>query len=252
MSDATSAQASQSVEVVIKADEILELLREQGEMTVAQIATGVGEPRSSVYRLIATLEDMGFVEPGPRGGHQLGLRLFTLGKLVASRLAIIPLARPAMQGLAARTGESAFLMVRDGPRAVCLERVDGSRVRSLAVDVGARVPLHVGAGPLALLAFAGDEALEHALAEAVEPTGDAAVDPGELRQTVTEVGERGYAISDGDPVPGMAEVGAPVRDAAGEVVAALALSGARESVLGPGTEATVAAVLDAAASVSIP
>lgn len=255
MSGASEAPASQSVEVVVKADEILELLREQGELTVAQIAEGVGEPRSSVYRLIATLEEMGFVEPGARsGGYQLGLRLFTLGKIVGFGLPLIGLARPAMEELSRQTGETAFLMVRDGERALCLERIDGIRVQSMVVGVGGTLPLHLGAGPLVLLAFAADDVVEPYLAgrRLGARTEQSVTDAPAVRRRLAEVRERGWAVSDEDLVPGIAAVGAPVRDESGAVVASLSLSGARASLLADDGAATVAAVREAAAAIAVP
>jgi DNA-binding IclR family transcriptional regulator len=251
-------RAGQSVEVLVKADEILELLRVRGEASVAQIAQGVGEPRSSIYRLIATLEDMGFVEQGATGGYQLGLRLHALGQIVADDLPIVDAARPALERLAAETGETIFLMVRDQMRAICLDRIEGTDVQSMAVEVGGTLPLHLGAGPLVLLAHAGDDVLDDYLAhDRLDAwTEESTTDPAILRGRIEEVRASGYSVSDQDLVPGIAAVGVPVRgvpvDGVGDVVAALSLSGPRASVVDDRLVGNVELLTAAAASIDAP
>src|SRR4051794_19099870 len=66
--------------VLGKAANLLDALCENGEMTSAELAQRVSEPRSSVYRLLGALQAIGLVEPGyARGGYRLGLKLFRLG-----------------------------------------------------------------------------------------------------------------------------------------------------------------------------
>jgi DNA-binding IclR family transcriptional regulator len=242
-----------AVEILVKADEILEFLRQRGEMTVAQIADGVDEPRSSVYRLLATLEEIEFVEANQDGRFQLGLRLFALSKIVATHLLIVPAARPTMEDLSDRTGETVFLVARYGFEAVCLERLDGARVQSMAPEIGGSLPLHIGAGPQVLLANAEPELIDKYLSGDLEKrTEHSIVDRNEWRSRLAEIRETGSAISDEDLVPGIAAVGSPIRDASGSVVAALALAGTRASLLGPSRDEMVKIVRDSAAKIVAP
>src|SRR6478609_3132156 len=72
--------------VITKAAALLDQLAEEGEATAARLGEALGEPRTTVYRLIRSLVGVGFVEPGShRGTYRLGLRLFRLGGAVVAR-----------------------------------------------------------------------------------------------------------------------------------------------------------------------
>src|SRR5947209_6323410 len=122
------------------------------------------------------------------------------------------LAKPVMERIHERTGETVFLCVRRGDDAVCIERLDGLRVQSLALRLGGSLPLHLGAGPRALLAWEPREEWEtyvarvplEAMTEKTPVTREAVV--AELQEAV----DHGYAVSDEDVTDGSASLGAPV------------------------------------------
>lgn len=231
------AGPAQSVDLVAKADEVMSLMQELPSWSVAQLSTRLGEPRSSVYRVIAALEQMGFVEatPSRSNRYQMGIRLFDFARTIAGRMPLRQAAAQAMAELSAHSSETVFLMIRRGRQAVCIDRVDGARVRSMAVEIGGALPLHVGAAPLVLLAFMPEREIDAYLSS---PTGLSsgfpnAIDvPDLVRDRLAGVREQGYAVSDEDVVPGIASIGAPVYDAAGSVVAALSVGGAKASIIG--------------------
>ena len=81
MSEPATRGSHSRVNVLRKADELLELLARDGELTITELAERAGEPRSSVYRLVATLEELDFAAPGRRpGAYQLGLQLYRYGR----------------------------------------------------------------------------------------------------------------------------------------------------------------------------
>jgi DNA-binding IclR family transcriptional regulator len=113
-----------------------------------------GEPRSTLYRLLGSLQELGLVEPGRRRGtYLLGLKLFRLGSTVVSRFDERQAALPVMERIHEELGETTFPCVRRGYDAVCIERIDGARVNLLALSLGGSLPLHAGAAARALLAF---------------------------------------------------------------------------------------------------
>jgi DNA-binding IclR family transcriptional regulator len=252
VSASAPSTGGQPLEVVVKADEILGLLSEAPSLSIAEISQGVGEPRSSVYRLIASLEDLGFVEPAPPPGgrFQLALGLFRLGRVVASRIGIRAVALPAMERLFDQTGETVFLMIRHGHAALCVERLDGRRVQSMAVNVGGTLPLHLGAGPMVLLAHSDPSIVEDYLSAGplATRTPRSVSDEDLVRRRLEEIRMQGFAVSDEDLVPGIAAVGAPIRDAAGNVVASLSIAGARPTVLEESAGRTIELVCEAAAT----
>src|SRR5918999_711059 len=94
----SSTNGSGSVAVLAKAMALVDHIAEEGEVTPARLAELTGEPRSSVYRLLASLQELELVEPGRRRGtYMLGLKLFRLGRAVVSRFDERQAALPVMR-----------------------------------------------------------------------------------------------------------------------------------------------------------
>jgi len=242
------------VKVLSKAVAVLDVLARERELTPAELAERLDEPRSTLYRVIAALEEHDLVQPGGRrGSFQLGLRLFTLGSAVARRFDDVRAAAlPAMERLHERTGQTVFLTVRRGFEALCVERLDGDLVGVMILPVGGTVPLHGGANARALLAFEPPELWEEYLdagpLERFTPSTETTRSglTGQLRK----IRDDGYSISDQDVIPGIASIGAPVFDHEQRVRASISLSGPQVMVLGDHAEENVALVRDAAAAIS--
>jgi DNA-binding IclR family transcriptional regulator len=203
-------------------------------MVAAEIAAATGEPRSSVYRLLSSLEDMDMVEPGARrGSFRLGLGLLRLGNAVIERFDERDAVLPALEELHRATGETAFLCVRRRYEAVCIERLPGERVQSLALRLGGALPLHAGAAPLALLAFEPRAFWqEYAANVQLEPLTSATLVTGEaLFAALEQIRQAGYAVSNEDVTLGIAAVGAPVFDYAGALRGAISISGTKPIIL---------------------
>lgn len=241
------------VMLVRKVSEILEVLS-RGEASAAELARAIDEPRSSIYRILGSMRSEGLVESGrERGQFRLGVRLLSLGSAVASGFDERAFARPFMEQLHELTGETVFLCVPREDRAVCIERIDGKRVQSLALRLGGSLPLHAGASSRALLAGRSPDLWEKYIADN-EPleafTALTPCDPDDLRRVLAEAASSGLAVSDQDVTLGISAFGAPITDYEGRTRAALSISGVRESILGPDSEAWQRGLLDAAAEIS--
>jgi DNA-binding IclR family transcriptional regulator len=243
-----------SIQVLRKAAELLDRLAEEGELGAGRLAELIGEPRSTVYRLLASLQDLELVEPGQRrGSYRLGLRLLRLGSAVVARFDERDAALPVMERIHAETEETVFLCIRRGLEAACIERLDGRWVRSMALRLGGALPLHIGAGPRALLAYEPRE-LWHEYVDAgpLEAwTPNTPTDAAQLFRMLEDVRATGVSISDEDVTLGMAAVGAPIFDHRGRVCAALSISGPRPTVLGDSEAASVDLVTRGAADISL-
>src|SRR5881227_1476655 len=222
------------VRSLAKAVLLLKALADEREATPRRLSEVLHEPRKTVYRLLTGLQALDMVEAGSRAGtYRLGWRLLRLGSAVIERLDERQAALPVMERIHERTGETVFLCVRRGDDAVCIERLDGLRVQSLALRLGGSLPLHLGAGPRALLAWEPREEWEtyvarvplEAMTEKTPVTREALF--AELQESV----DHGYAVSDEDVTDGIASLGAPVFDYTGRIRAAVSIGGLRQLLL---------------------
>jgi DNA-binding IclR family transcriptional regulator len=222
-----AARIETGLQSVIKSFALIEALVERGEASASELAELVAEPRSSVYRMLATLQQMGMVEPGSRRGvYRPGLGLVRLCGSVLTRFDERQLAMPVLERLRAETKETVHLCLRRGFQAVFIERLPGERAHALAVKLGGVLPLHVGASPRTLLAFEPDSFWnEYFAAVPVEPwTAKSPANEAAVRELLREVRQTGVSVSDEDVVVGVATVGAPIFDHRGAVCAALAFN----------------------------
>ncbi len=241
------------VKVLGKAARLLDALADQPDATAPSLATRLNEPRPTVYRLVQDLMGLGYVEQGARRGtYRLGMELFRLGSLVGLRLDVRERAAPVMSQLHEATGETVYLLIRRHYQAVCIDRVEGLHIRSMALHLGGSLPLHLGAGPRVLLAYEPRDfwnsyldQVELAAMTPRSPTSKAGI-----TALLEEILDRGYAVSDEDVTLGISSIGAPVFDHTGAVHAALSVGGLRSAVLGDGGERAAKLVVEGAAEVS--
>jgi DNA-binding IclR family transcriptional regulator len=222
------------IQVLAKAAALLDLLATGEQLTAAELAERLEEPRSSVYRLLSSLQSLGFVAAADRrGGYRIGIKLFRLGTSAVRDLDVREAALGPMKDLRDQTEATVFLAIRTGDEALCIERANGRWILNNILQVGTTVPLHIGAVGKVLLAYETEAFQEQYLAKGpLRPfTDESIVSPEKLRTTLASVRKAGASISDEDALLGMAGVGAPIRDHDGQVCAALSFSGPKPAIL---------------------
>ena len=237
------------INVLAKADQVLDALALQGELSVQELTLHVDEPRSSLYRLLESLQELGWVMPGAaRGTYRVGVKLFQIGTQAITHLDVRQLGLPVLEDLLEETGHSVFLCVREGYEGLCIERLDGHGMQTFELRLGRTLPLHVGGASRALLAFQ-----PHLWAEYIENvnlksyTEHTADTPAKLRALLERENAEGIVISDQDVSLGIAAIGAPVYSHEGEVIAAISISGIAQVLLGESRKtASIRAVRQAA------
>ncbi len=215
---------------------ILQLFGDDGRiLRLADIARQLDVPRSSAFRLVYTLESLGFIERTKDGyGYCLGSRVLSLGFAYLSSTEVVNLAREPLNALNRRTGLAVNLAVRDGTEIVHLIRIPSRGPFTSNLQVGQRRPAHAAPMGRILLCELPDEELA-----ALYPdksalrrfTADTPTTLDQLRRVLARDRAHGYVISLGTFVPSGCSVCAPVRDVTGKIVAAINLSGARDPAL---------------------
>lgn len=246
---------TEGLEMLGKAMSIVHELADGKELSVAALAECTGEPVSSTYRLVSSLLAVGWIAPGlQRGRYRLGLYFLGIGSVVEDRLDLRERIRPALQRLRDRSNLTAHLCVRDGARAVCIDRIDAGEVRELVLRPGKSLPLVVGGAPMAILAnlppheyeSVRDLAIAQSEVEGFPRTAKA------VDQMVNQTRLRGYAVSDNDVTPGIAALSTPVFDYCGQIAAAISIAGLREHVLGDSArDNAIAAIVDCGREASL-
>ncbi|WP_372624034.1 IclR family transcriptional regulator [Falsiroseomonas sp.] len=211
-------------------------------LTQAEMAQALGVTRSAVFRVVHTLTELGFLLQEPATGrYALGPALLRLGHGVLPARDVIGVALPVLEGLRDETGWSAHLGVLEGTEVVYLLRVPARRGMRSIVHVGSRLPAASTAMGRVLLA--GLE--EAALADLYRGGRFAA-----LAKRARTDRARGHVVHLGEFEAGVASAAAPLRDAAGRVVAAINLSAPLEEAPEGQRRAAREAVVAAAAAIS--
>jgi len=240
------------LDMINKANAIISVLDEHDELPAVRVAELVDEPVSSTYRLLTTLTRIGWVDRGSRRGlYRLGLFFMGIGGQAEDRIDIRECAIPPMRELIATTGHTTYLCVRRGDRAVCIERLNGREVRSLAMQLGDSLPLYLGAAPKALLAFLPRSERSALVDHYVDPASGwhGAPSRSTIETLIEETRARGYSVSDEDVTPGVAAIGAPVFNHRGELEGSISISDLRETIM-DAPDAMADAVMATAAQVS--
>ncbi|MDR5698640.1 IclR family transcriptional regulator [Agromyces aerolatus] len=218
------------------ADQTLQILAhlagQRGPVPAATIASALGLPRSTVYHLLAVLQERGFVVHLPEERrYGLGVAAFELSSGFSRQQPLTRLGRPLVAALVDRVGESGHLAVLHGRDVLYLVEERAPRRPSLVTDVGVRLPAHLTATGRAMLA-----ALPPAQLRALYPDASAfparrgeddAGEPwsyGRLRRLLQGVRADGYASEHGEVTAGLASIGVAVLDHLGWPAAAIAVT----------------------------
>ena len=197
-------------------------------LTVIEMARRTGLPRTTVHRIVDSLRALGFLEQdASRERYRLGLKLFELGNTALTNLPLYREARPYVDTLARLSGEDVHLCVFDGSQMVFVERAerDAGRPHNTVTRMEAS-PCHSTGVGKAALAFQPEVAVERVVRLGLRPfTRNTIVDAGALRRELAAIRARGYSIDDCEHEPDLRCVGAPIRNAAGRVFAAISASG---------------------------
>lgn len=240
---------------VASVDEALSLLVHVANspgLGVTELAKRSGNTKARAFRLLSTLEDRGFVQRrGELATYQLGYKTLLIGLAAQEQVSLVRQAEPYLHALGERFNENVQVRVRDGLESVCVARWESTHDVRIHGGVGRTRPLHAGASGKILLAFA-DEALSQAYlgSELLRFTANTITQRSKLTQELIHVRQKGYATSIGEIAMDVISLAAPVRDASGQVIAALGISVPSSRLTPDGLERFIPPVCQAAQALS--
>ena len=202
------------VGVVDKVVAVLRALETNGPSSLLELQQATALPRATAHRLATALEDHGLIRRDDEGHFALGWGLVSLGRAASAVLPLVELARPVLDSLRTKTGESVQLYVQEGDARRCLVSLESPHGLRWIVPEGSLLPLDAGSAGHVL---SGERTDKH-----------------------------GWIQSVGEREAGVASVSAPVLNAQGNIIAAISVSGPIERLTRRPGERHGAAVVGAA------
>ena len=241
------------IQSVDRALDILELyLHSPEELSVKEISEAMGLSKSTVHGLIKTLEQRGYLKQNPGNmKYRLGMKLFSLGNVVADHLDIRKIARPVIRRLADNIKETVHLAVLNGDEVVYTEKVEGPGALRMYSQVGRKVPVYCTGVGKVILAYQDEETVERLLSKETLRafTPYTITDKEKLKAHLAAIREQGYALDNEEIELGLRCVAAPIYDHQGKVFASISCAGPAIRMSG-GLDFNIRAMKEAAHEIS--
>ncbi|MCI0182493.1 MAG: IclR family transcriptional regulator [Acidibacillus sp.] len=212
-----------TVRAVERALDILLCFGTDRDLGLTEISSRVSLHKSTVHRLLASLEAKGFVERHQQSDrYRLGWGVLELASQMFQSDDLVSRVLPEMTALRDSIGETISLYVRSGIERIRIQAIEGVHPVRRVANIGKRFPLYVGASGKVLLAFSSDNVLEELRTLGAFPEE---LDISELKLQCDHIRQVGYAVSIEEREVGAAAVAAPIFDRQHKCIAALSVSG---------------------------
>lgn len=204
-----------------------ELASARQPLGVSELARRLGESKARVFRHLATLRQVGFVDQERDGDrYQLGWNLYRLGIAAGEQYGLEPVALRHMTQLRDSTQETTAMAVPAGGDALVMASVASERQVAISIKLGVVIAANYSALGRVLLAFAEPAVQQQMLArKMVARTAQSITDPARLRERLARIRERGWEVAVNENNFGIATLAAPVFDAHDRPCAAVAIVG---------------------------
>ncbi len=239
-----------TIPAISRANEILSLVSQQ-KATFAQIAEAMDMPRSSVYTILKSLEDVGFLRKlADNKTYVLGFRLLELGALAEAQIDLKQAAEPVMNELMNAENLTCHLGTLDDKGAFYLLKKQPANALLVNSWVGKRASMSTSAIGKALLAFLSEDKKQQYIQIQLETSPEKEYAEKKLSKELALTRSRGWAIDNREDSPLVRCVAAPVYDATGNVVASLSLTGSDMELPDERIEHLSEVIIEAAAKIS--
>lgn len=247
-SDSSKAARSQSAQRALEA--LFVFSSQKPDVTVEEIARGVGMPLPSAYRYVALMRDLNIVAEGPGGTYHLTPRVLALAEAVEQSKGLLAQARPVLHQLMEFSNETCLLVQLVGHSAICAERAEPTQPMRLTYQLGQTVSLQQGASARILIAGLTPDERETHLLWLEKHTPGFRERRAQFELEIERVRQDGWAISHGEIDAGIVAVAAPVK-VGGRTLAALSIAGPSFRVTDAALDERRTAVVRAAADLSL-
>lgn len=223
---------------IIRACNVLECLsNDKGRLKTSDLAVRLRLDRSTLYRILLSLEKCGFVEKDEKtGGYAVGIAAFEIGNAYLSRMDFIQISKPVMLDLSLRVQEAVHLAVLSDTEIVIVDKVDSPRSVRIMCKIGQRAPVYcMTLGKVLLANRPEDEHARIAKAIQLKPFNKQTITSmKKFMEELKRVCTQGYAFDHSEHEEDVECIGAPIMDHLGHVIAAISISAAKKDRRPPG------------------
>lgn len=201
---------------------------DRASWSLADLSDHLDIPKSTLHRFMGSLKAHGVLTHNlDTQEWSLGNRLMVWGSAAMQVNGLSSVVRPIMRALSSAVEETVILTIYCNREVVCLDTVASRHVVRLAMSRGARRPPHAGASCKVLMAYLSDQEITDVIRHTGLPRlcKNTITDPGELRVELARIRQRGYAHSKEETDLAAWGVAVPIRNQAGEVIAAIGTAG---------------------------
>jgi IclR family KDG regulon transcriptional repressor len=222
-------KAPEPVKAVIKTLRILESLSHHEKAGVTELAKSVGMNKSTTYRFLHSLRELGYVAQDADTEHySLTLKLFEVGSIVLDRMELWNESRLVMKNLARVTGETIHLGIIESGKLVYIGKLESTQTLrvSMSSRVGQGAPTYCTGLGKALLANLPPDQIDAVLKseEIMAYTEKTITRRQDIDRELEQIRKVGYSIDNEEHEVGVRCIAAPIRDNRGEVAAAISIS----------------------------
>jgi len=221
------------VDTTVTSIRILEQLKQEGGMTLDELAEEMEPARSTIHRHLLTLQQEELINRRD-GMYHVGLRLFDFGVHARNNLPVYDVAKDQVDKLAKRTGEIVWLIAKDHDWTIYLYK-SGERQPEIHSRLGKRRHLHQLAAGKAILAHLPEAERQAIIERQGLPTRteNTVTELEDLSKELERIRKRGVAFNRKESVMGLNAIAAPIRDEDGYPMSAISISGPARRLQGP-------------------
>ena len=241
------------IKSIVKAFKLMELLVTKNEFELAELCRLLECPKTTVHRMLLTLQSLGYVEQNHKNLHYgASMKLFELGGKVIHNLSFIEIARPLMIELSEKTSETINLGILKGIDVVCVDVIPSKHRLKLDQPIGFRSKAYCWAMGKAILAFLPKEERAQLFSEygIISDTPKSLKTVSAVEKDLQRIQERGYSVDNEESGIGVRCVGAPIFKRNLEVIAGISIAGPTSRLKEQHIEHLGKLVIETAASIS--
>lgn len=238
---------------VIRTLDIINCLSQRGEASVSDVSNCLKINKSTVHRFLASMKYAGFLEQNQENQkYRLSIKLFEIGNRVIERVSISEIAKPIMQALAEKTGETVNLGILDHYEVVYIEKCVSHNNLRMDCPIGGRDPAYCTALGKALLSFQPEEKIKLFLAEnsLQGKTVNTITEPAAFLEELKLIRQNGFAVDREELIRGINCIAAPILNNENKAIAAMSISAPKVRITKTGFEANTQELIVATQEIS--